>query len=879
MELIVHGTKGGYKSNFRPNITPPFSMSDVRNGMNNEKPLGKSAYSIAFANGGCVFTKYTIVRDTLRSYATGNVAFSLFLPAKKKLSGKDVKSLLDKLMDYYIKHYVKDNSINRGETTIIQEDWDTLTSFLNEYKEQNANDETIATDAQEEPAFVYYPYVYKDGQTQKETKLEDIFDAPYQDEYSQFKQVFFVESSLKDKPENPLNALRHSEKDLTGKIDLDNPSYTLSIIGNGFNVQPRNKIRKKQTLTITYEKQDFYKTPDTIIGTWNEIKLSHPNCIAVDDVSKTVTIRQIDLQPECKTIPITVKDNKGNLLNGAEIIMESNNKRYTKTNINECTFEGDEIGQTWSISAKIENENLFSDKVSITPDKQNDALKLILKKRKIVNIEAVDENGQKINSFEYWIKDGKGYRRGGQHVFEGNDIEKPWNIEVRVEGYSSDTVEYCPATGKNPLLITVKKRQKSDIYKFSFKEGKNGKIGGNNKSPYTGHNIPSCLEELINNNQYCKVKKLHSDSCGFEITAKPNFGYKFDRWEKQNKNGEYTITAQFKPMIIEGIIALLILIAIVVMAVMFWNDIFSGQSPKMQQQTISEKQITSYVEGDYLILDTLKTYKVNWENQERDFITKSGGGFWYKLTHIFVDNKTADSTKWRSDWQPVYESIEQAITKRKMIDNKKFLELKSGNFEWSTIQKNFEDAINKIDSVNSAEVREKLGDVSSLTLTQIANSINSILTPKEPVKTEQPQEVKKENSTKPAETKQNTPTETQISTQPKAETQSQSATTDKTSEIIQYIKGSELDEAKLQEYKNTKGINQNLKNSIQLCLDFWVLDGSGSGKKSKTYWTFRDKVNADNNFSNSKVKAFLDKMCQEGANPSYSKQDKKKGLK
>ena len=105
------------------------------------------------------------------------------------------------------------------------------------------------------------------------------------------------------------------------------------------------------------------------------------------------------------------------------------------------------------------------------------------------------------------------------------------------------------------------------------------------------------------------------------------------------------------------------------------------------------------------------------------------------------------------------------------------------------------------------------------------------------------------------------------------------ASTDKTSEIIQYVKGSELDETKLNEYKNTKGINQNLKNSIQLCMDFWELDGSGSGKKSKTYWTLRKKVNADDNFNNSKLKAFLDNMCKEGASTSYSKQDKKKGLK
>ena len=89
-----------------------------------------------------------------------------------------------------------------------------------------------------------------------------------------------------------------------------------------------------------------------------------------------------------------------------------------------------------------------------------------------------------------------------------------------------------------------------------------------------------------------------------------------------------------------------------------------------------------------------------------------------------------------------------------------------------------------------------------------------------------------------------------------------------------------MDETKLIEYKNTKGINQNLKYSIQICLDFWNLDGLGTGKNANTYWKLQEKVKADNNFENSKLKVFLNKMCQEGRpSPSYSKQDKKRGLK
>ncbi|GHT87496.1 hypothetical protein FACS189474_0410 [Bacteroidia bacterium] len=882
MEVVVHGTKGGYKSNFRPNITPTFSLSDIRNGSNNENPLGKSVYSIAFTNGGCVFTKYTIVRDTLRSFATGNIAFSLFISADKELSGKgaNVKSLLDKLMTHYIANYVKDNNINRGETTIIQEDWSFLKTVLNEYREQsNTNDETIATGTQEEPAFVYYT---------TDEEFQKYFDAPYhQDEYGAYKQIFFVESSLKNKPENPLNALRHSENDLTGKIDFDNPSYTLLINGNGFNVQPRNKIRKKQTLTITYYKRDFYKTPNAITGTWNIIKRSYPNCIEVDDVRKTVTIKQIELCPECKTITIMVKDNRGKLRHDAEIIFESNKSRYEveKNNTNnEFTFKGDDIGLTWEISARIEKENMFSDTISITPQKQNEVLKLILKKRKIVNIEAVDENGQKINPFEYWINDGEGYRRGGQHVFEGDDIEKHWNIEARVEGYSSDTVEYCPATGKNPLIITLKKRQKSDIYKFSFTEGKNGKIEGNNQSLYTDHYIPVCLKELINDNQDCKVKKLHSNSCNFEITAKPNFGYKFDKWEKQKKNDEYTITAQFKSMIIEGVIASLILIAIVVLTATFWDDIFSGQSQKSQQQTITSTQITAYVEGDSLMLPTLKFYQNYWEKQ-----------------------KQSSSTNLK-EWQSVDNEIKQAITKRTTIDEKKFLELKYDDFKRSRTQQTFIKTVSNIgDSTKAKLVADKLGDVSALTLTQIADSIESILAKIElssefPLKKgSKGENVKKlqealnkiyrltltvdgdfggscvtalKNNGLPEEISENyfndliqqsqqITTDTGRSNSRSSATghSSESATTppndDKTSEIIQYIKGSELKKATLEEYKN-QTTNQNLKKSIDLALKFWVIDGT----KNKSYSSYQKELDNDNNLNHSELKIVVDVQCR-----------------
>ena len=97
-------------------------------------------------------------------------------------------------------------------------------------------------------------------------------------------------------------------------------------------------------------------------------------------------------------------------------------------------------------------------------------------------------------------------------------------------------------------------------------------------------------------------------------------------------------------------------------------------------------------------------------------------------------------------------------------------------------------------------------------------------------------------------------------------------------EIIQFINGDELNEDKLKEYQK-ENISAGLKASIQLCLDFWKLDGSGSGSNAKTYWTFREKVKKDTNLKDSRLIKFLDEMCGPEANGTYTRQNKMKGLK
>ena len=159
MELVIHGTKGGYKANLFSTPNAPSSLGDIRKGASTENPLGQELYSIAYSNGVCIFTKYIILRDSLRSFATGTIAFSLYLSVNKELSGNgaDIITLLDKLYVFYKNKYVKENNLNNGETNLIQEDWSFVTDILKEYKEQDKpNKQELLQSEDQEPAYIYY---------------------------------------------------------------------------------------------------------------------------------------------------------------------------------------------------------------------------------------------------------------------------------------------------------------------------------------------------------------------------------------------------------------------------------------------------------------------------------------------------------------------------------------------------------------------------------------------------------------------------------------------------------------------------------------------------------------------------------------------------
>jgi len=338
MEVIVHGTKGGYKVLYQtPNA--PFSIArDVRRiDRNDGSTVGQTAYSIAFSNNGCVYTKYVIVRDILRE-AVGNIAFSVYIPNNKKIKGNDVKTLLDQLSGTYCQAYVVDGNLGTKH-----EDWTFCKALVNQYENLlhpvwSEDVETILQGVND-AAFIHY---------NSNDELIKYLDAPYQQEYRDYIQVFFVQ-----KDSNPLNALKHDPaSNLTGKIDLD--SYKLIFNGEnagglaikvwaqGDEKSRGDKIRKSDILTISFRQQ--YRKPEKCKGTWEEIKQQHPDKIEIDDENRSVRIHSIQLLPESKTVTITVIDHFSQKpIKNVQIFCYVHNF-WKEIKNNQLLLEGDEIG-------------------------------------------------------------------------------------------------------------------------------------------------------------------------------------------------------------------------------------------------------------------------------------------------------------------------------------------------------------------------------------------------------------------------------------------------------------------------------------------------------------------------------------------------------
>ncbi|TDD99391.1 hypothetical protein [Flavobacterium cellulosilyticum] len=828
MNIVIYATKDGLRTLYTTNEELAYLIAEERrSGANNDNSLGQSVYTIAFTINDSVYTKYMIVKDSQRSNALGFIAFSLLINNNKTLKGEEIINVLDELSKTYTDNYIKNNYLNRGEKNLIKEEWNFVGDILNKYKEQDKTQKNEELHSGTKDAAILY---YKN-----EGDLREYFDKPFQEEYSAYKQVFLVSEDLKENPKNPLTVLSNSGIELKD-IDLKNeyyyiknydPSKGILISANGKERSDRknnNCIRSKWQVEISYSKDERCFWPIQPKGT-----LSNPDSEIYKYLELNKNNNQINIkydafnnpEPKIKTITIEIKDRKGNFIDDAEIQIGTKPWEKISGHRYECTFSGEDLIKTFHISIK---KGDYSGKIDLIPVNQTGNVDLILQEHINVSFIVIDDIGI-VNDYNIQIRNQQGdlFSTSKEPKFIGEDIDKSYDITILSNKYERKSFPYCPAKDENSKLVNLKFKQLTE----NSKEEK---------------------YELVIDDKFGK-RSFKNKSIGKYVMIKPNFGcdanfgYEFIEWkyqEQSSKDYDGYYEAIFEKSWYNnkwswiGSIALLVIVAFTLIFNLSVSD--NPQSPN-----VFPEYIQNYVQGDSLILDTLKNYKQEFEKQKPDVQEKSQSIYdWFMGLE-----KQNDSTEYNG-WKDNMKSIEDAINKRNLINDKKFKELIK--LDYSSEQHNIETAIKNIDSSKYKEISNKLGNVNNKTLSEIAVAINEILKPKESSNDSESQVKQQEKKTEQIKETQIINREEQPQTPQKQTTKISSV---KNEEIIQYLKGGELKKNKLEDYKKNS-TDSKLRRSIDIVLKIWEL-----GKNNTTYHSAQQSCNNDQNLKDSELNKIL----------------------
>jgi len=468
MDIIIHGTKGGYKVLHETSDSLRSIARDVRriDVANDRATVGQYAYSIAFANNGYICSRYDCVWDVERN-AIGNIAFSVHIPNSKLMAGNRMKSLLDELAEKYKQEYIIDGNLGSK-----QEDWNSFDEIVKNYKNyerENYYSRKNFKTGTAEAAFIYYP---------DEKKLEKYFEEPHQSQYEFYKQVFLIDKKYENNLNNPLNALRHEpSNNLSEGINLNNPIYTLHIRKrtdkyeidvkeDGSSRKEEDGIHLKNELKISYYKPCHKRK--TIDGTIEKFKENNDN-ISVDETKRIITIEECDLEPKIYTFNFTTIDqNTNNPINEAIVIAicqgkeeELPNKTFSDTYENSKKYTIYAKKAPYLESDKQHLELCFS---AYDPPEDTFKIPLYLKERpKEIKIIVKDEGNQPIYGFEVFNKSRRINSDGNIIKFYKNDIKEETKIFVEKHGYAiSESQLFTPEQQNEPIIIILKKRSESD---------------------------------------------------------------------------------------------------------------------------------------------------------------------------------------------------------------------------------------------------------------------------------------------------------------------------------------------------------------------------------------------------------------------------------
>jgi len=217
MNVVIHGTKGGWNILFPKTSSIMVPVSDVRAVAARPEAEGQTAYSIAYVDGECAFSKYKIIRDMRAGMRIGYIAVSLFVEAGKKLDGESIKTLLDKIMSIVcpenkIVDYIPPNEI---QSVLFAYEQNPVSTDYEDYRQPDGD-----------AAYIYC----------SDDEIIRYFNEQNRDEFSQYKQIYLINSVLRNQLQNPLNALKHNPSNEL-IIDLNDlhARYPHSIAGDDNN--------------------------------------------------------------------------------------------------------------------------------------------------------------------------------------------------------------------------------------------------------------------------------------------------------------------------------------------------------------------------------------------------------------------------------------------------------------------------------------------------------------------------------------------------------------------------------------------------------------------------------------------------------------------
>lgn len=818
MEIIIHGTKGGYKILYSTSGTSQLGLRDVRPISINERAIGTTAYAVAFSPNGTLFTKYLIVRDMLRNMAPGNIAFSMFLPKSNRLSGKEIQTVLDEITREYRDKYVQDFKLDN-----IREDWSFTNAIVDKYRHKpnilQPEDQESLNSGNEEGAYIYF----KDNE-----QLQKYFDDPFHEAYRAYQQIFFIGEEFKESPKNPLQALRHAANaNLTGKIDLDNPKYKiifntkdvklrLSVEANDSPCANKERVRKKDNLSIKWKKS--YYEEEAINGSIGDENFRKDESIHIDDEQRTITIYEKQLTPKQKEFKINIKPWKSNTDNYATIKATPHSKDFAEKKgkgSNHLTFVGEEIGGSWKIQA-IKDKLTYSEEKDFLPDETSETIELRLDTYKNVKLTICDETGRSFSDKSHVLVNGENCRINKDNIIKlkNQEIEKPLKIKISCKGFKRYYRNYQPHELNDGKLIITLEKEKSPP-PLPKQSGKNNGIS----------------KHKVQNRFPSKIKRLIFS----------------------------------KPFILVGT-------TLAVLAVIICLFVYKNNNSKEMPKTNDE--ISTYTEGNELLPDSLKKMKLVLEKSSRDFS-------WLDFRRYLPKGGCRDSNE-LSPEDSLLLKVKDALKIRTYINsfNVDSLTTCSYSEQQEEFKKiiNKVDSINKKDSEQFNKIKEcfssEENNYDNQKLSDITKELQKCITnnpEKEQVNSKEIDiPIQKQTDTineigKHFGEKEQKEKDKKI--QPPIENETETTNSGKQNndtKIKEYLKGDELNVSKLKDYeKNTQ--DETLKKSINLCLKFWELNG----KKNNSYWSYLNDLNKDHYLKSSKLKSFVENIEESSHSPHY----------